>query len=81
VPKPALVPFKHVCGTCWLFEISNQDNGLYLCNDYKVASACMLVGNLKGCIHVFGNAPIYVIIKVNWIETIVGVNKQVLNLH
>jgi hypothetical protein len=42
----------------------------------------MLVGNLKGCIHVLRSAPIYVIIKVDWIEAIVGVNKEaLLNLH
>ncbi len=42
----------------------------------------MLVGNLKGCIHVLGSALTYVIAKVDWIEVIVGVNeKTFFDLH
>jgi hypothetical protein len=42
----------------------------------------MLVGNLKGCIRILGDALVYVIVKVNWIEAIFGVNKEaLLNLH
>jgi len=82
VSKPALVPFKCVYGTCWLFRISKQDDELYFCNGCKIVNARMLVGNLKGCIHVLGGALVYVIAKVDWIEVIVGVNEEaLLDLH
>ncbi len=82
MPIPALAPFKCVYGTCWLFKISRQDDGLYFCNGCKVANACMLIGNLKGCIHVLGGALIYVIAKIDWIEVIVEVNEEAfLDLH
>ncbi len=52
------------------------------CNNCKVINACILVGNLKGCIHVLGGALVYVIEKIDWIEAIVGVNeKALLSLH
>ncbi len=47
-----------------------------------IINTCILVGNLKGYLRVFGSALVYVIVKTNWIEAIVGVNEEaLLNLH
>jgi len=77
VPKLTLPPFKQVCKTCRSAEISRQDDGLFYCNRCKVANACVLIKNLKGCICSL-NRPIDVIMKSEWIEAVVSMNKETL---
>jgi hypothetical protein len=77
VLKPTLPPFKQVYETCHLAEISRQDNGLFYCNSCNVTNACVLIGNLKGCI-LSADRPIDMILKSEWIEAIVGMNKETL---
>jgi hypothetical protein len=77
VLKPTLPPFKQVCETCCLAEISRQDEGLFYCNGCKVANAYVLIKNLKGCIHSL-DEPIDMIMKSEWIEAIVHMNKETL---
>ncbi len=68
-------------GGFWCF-IQGDNISFGFCNNCKVVNACILVGNLKGYIHVLGGALVYVIEKIDWIEAIVGVNeKALLNLH
>jgi hypothetical protein len=68
--------FKWVCGTCCLVEISRQDNNLIYCNGCKVAAnACVLIGNLKGCLCSL-DKPIDMIVKSEWIATAVGINEE-----
>jgi len=62
---------------CHLVEISRQDNGFFCCNDCKVANACVLIGNLKGYINSL-NRLVDTIVKSEWIEAIVGINKEAL---
>jgi hypothetical protein len=62
---------------CHLVEISRQHNGLFCCNGYKVANACVLIDNLKGCICSLDRL-VDVIVKFEWIETIVDINKETL---
>jgi hypothetical protein len=62
---------------CHLVEISRQDNGLFCCNGYKVANACVLIENLKGCI-CSPDILVDVIVKFEWIETIVDINEEAL---
>jgi len=62
---------------CHLVEISRQDDGLFCCNGYKVANACVLIENLKGCICSL-DILVNVIVKFEWIETIVDINKEAL---
>jgi hypothetical protein len=77
VPKLTLLPFKWVCETCHLTNISRQDNDLFYYNGYKVANACILIKNLKGYIR-SPNSPIDVIMKSEWIEAIVDINGEAL---
>ncbi len=62
---------------CHLVEISRQDNGLFCCNGYKVANACVLIKNLKGCI-CSPDKLVDTIVKFEWIETIVNINEEAL---
>jgi hypothetical protein len=62
---------------CHLVKISRQDNGLCCCNGYKVANACVLIENLKGCI-CSPDILVDVIVKFEWIETIVDINEEAL---
>jgi hypothetical protein len=62
---------------CHLAEISRQDNNIFCCNGCKLANACVLIGNLKGCICSL-DKPINMIVKSEWIETIVGINEEAL---
>ncbi len=77
VPKPTLLLFKRVCGMCHLAEISRQDDSLVYCNNCKVANACVLIGNLKGCI-CSPNGPVNMIMKSEWIEVVVDINEEAL---
>ncbi len=74
----------------WTCSSKMQVNGivlvpkliLLLSSMFMKHSSCMLVGNFKGCICVLGSAPVYVIVKSNQIEAIVGVNEEALfDLH
>jgi hypothetical protein len=66
-------------GGSWCFI---EGDNINFCNDCKIVSACVLVGNLKGCICVLNDALVYVIVKNDWMEAIVRVNEEALfNLH
>ncbi len=62
---------------CHLVDISKQDCNLFYCNGCKVASACVLIRNLKGYIR-SPNGPIDVIVPFEWIEAIVNINEKAL---
>jgi len=62
---------------CHLVEISRQDNGLFCYNGCKVANACVLIENLKGCICSL-DKPVDAVVKFEWIETIVDINEEAL---
>ncbi len=68
-------------GGSWCF-IEGDNINCGFCNDCKIVSTCILVGNLKGYIRVLNGALVYVIVKTDWIEAIVRVNEEaLLNLH
>ncbi len=75
IPKPTLPLFKRVCGTCHLAKISRQDDSLFYCNGCKVANACVLIRNLKGCIFSL-DGLVDVIVKSEWIEAIANINEE-----
>ncbi len=62
---------------CHLAKISRQDDGLFYCNDCKVANACVLIRNLRGFI-CSPNGPIDVIMKFEWIEVVIDINEEAL---
>jgi len=83
VLKPTLPPFEQVCETCRLAEISRQDNGLFYWNNCKVINACVFDRELERLYSLAWqinrhDRAIDMIMKSEWIEAIVGMNKETL---